>query len=635
MENNNNREGLFSEFPPVSTEQWEARIIADLKGGDYDKKLVWHTDEGFDVKPYYRGEDLNALDYLRSLPGEEPYVRGFNTQGRSWTICQDIPHFEPEASNKLAIEAVARGAQGIGLNFNEISSHSQLSLLLKDLPLSEVSLHIKASRSYPLSLELLIAEINHRGIATEHLEGSLNFDPIGYLLHHGDFYGEFRNNMEEAVYLLNTAAKHLPSFRTITVNGSFYRNAGSTIVQELAFSLAHANEYLSALTTEGVAVNHLAPGFVFNYAIGPSYFLEIARLRAARILWSLLLDQYQVAENTNHRMFIHAVSASWNKSLYDPYVNILRTTTEGMAAALGNADCITLGPFDQPYRNPDEFSLRIARNQQLILREEAYLDKVADPAAGSYYIENLTDAIARHAWDLFREVESRGGLITGFKSGYIQSEIKRSRQQKEADIAQRKVILLGTNQYPNLQEEMLDKIRIPEPANNDTAASYEKLIPYRIAGSFDHLRLQTERFVAGGNKRPTAFLLTMGNLAMLRARAGFATNFLGCAGFEVIDNPGFPDIDEAIKAALDSKAEMVVICSSDEEYPLIVPGIASGLKEANPRCLIILAGYPKEHIELFRAQGVDAFIHVRSNLISTLTDFQKHLQIQVFNPLPK
>ena len=444
---------------------------------------------------------------------------------------------------------------------------------------------------------------------------------------HGDFYQDWDKNLEEAGYLMKTAGQKFPLLKTITVNGRYFQNSGSTLVQELAFSLASANEYLAGLTDKGLTVDAIAPGIMLSLAVGSNYFMEIAKLRAARLLWARMAGQYHPAGEKPLRIFIHATSALWNKSIYDPYVNMLRTTTEGMSAAIGNADSVSIQPFNITYQEPDDFSSRIAFNQQLILKQESYLDKIADPAGGSYYIEKLTHSIAHHAWDLFREVESRGGMIACIRSGFIQDTVDQSRRHKEMDIAQRKTVVLGTNQFPNVNETMAEKIRPAGKQDPAQPSAYKKLTPFRGSSAFEEVRLATEAHVKKGNKRPLVFLFTMGNLAMLRARAGFTSNFFGCAGYDILDNQGFATVDEGVAAAVDSGADIVVFCGGDDDYIGIVPEAAPKLKGAGKGKYIVVAGYPKDHIEAFVSAGVNDFIHVRSNLLETLRDFQKRLGI--------
>ncbi len=624
----NEQQKLFSEFPPVSTSAWEERIISDLKGGDYQKKLVWRTGEGFDVKPYYRAEDLAGLEYLNTLPGEFPYVRGHRTENNDWIVRQDFYTTEIGTINLLAREAISRGAGAVGMKTNEVTTHKQLSELLEGIDVNKTAVNFISAQSYPLTLEFLIYELNHRRIGGEKVRGSINFDPLSYLLLHGDYYISRPNDMEEAVYLLGIVRENLPEFKAITINGHYFQDAGSTLVQELAFSLASASEYLACMTDRGLPADDVAPYMQFSLGIGPNYFLEIAKLRAARLLWSRMVEQYQAKRKESYRLFIHCTTALWNKSIYDPYVNMLRTTTESMSAALGNADSVTTLPFDVPFKNSDEISRRIARNQQLVLKEESYLDKIVDPAAGSYYIENLTHSIAHHAWAVFKEIEARGGMTECITSGFIQDETERSRNQKMADMAQRKIIMLGTNQYPNLLETMLDSVQATTDEQAPAGTTFKKLTPFRVTAGFEEIRLATERFVEQGGRRPKVFLFTMGNLAMLRARAGFATNFFGCAGYDIIDNLGFSTVEEGVESALASRAEIIVICSSDEEYPLIVPDIAGRIKSAGGTLKVVVAGFPKDFIEAFKTSGVDDFIHVRTNLLETLRGFQRVLGIK-------
>ena len=619
---------LFTEFPPTSTKDWETKITTDLKGADYEKKLIWKTEEGFDVRPYYRSEDLQVLEYLSLLPGEYPYVRGNKTNNNNWLIRQDYHTGDFLEANRLALDAVARGADAVGFNAKEVTTHKEMHRMLDNIDLSKIDINFISSRSFPLTLELFIYEVTSRKTETDRIKGSINYDPISFLLLHGDFYVSWRNNLEEAEYLLNAVNKHLPLFKVLTVNGHYFLNAGSTLVQELAFSLASACEYMVGLSEKGFSFDKIAPRFMLSLGAGTNFFMEIAKLRAARFLWAKMAEQFHPEEPGSTNIFINSSTATWNKTIYDSYLNLLRTTTEGMSSALGNADSVTIHPFDVMFREGDDFSRRIALNQQLIFKEESYLNKIVDPAAGSYYLESLTDSIIFHAWKLFLEVEERGGMIESIKSGFIQKEILNSREQKETDIDRRKIVLIGTNQYPNLQENMLEKIEQKKETPGNNQSTYQKISSFKGSHAFDEIRLATEKFVSLGNKRPSVFLLPMGNLAMLRARAGFATNFFGCAGYEIIDNTGFLSVEEAIKAALSSEAEIIVICSSDEEYPEIAPEICRKVKAADPKRQLIVAGYPKDSLEMLKNSGIDDFIHIRSNLLTTLKKYQAMLGLE-------
>jgi len=625
MDNKNPK--LFTDFPEVTTQEWENLINADLKGADYDKKLIWHTVEGFNVKPYYRAENLDNIAYLNTNPAQAPFVRGNKQDNNNWDIRQDVTEDDLAKANAIALDTVKKGATAIGMKVVDVLSTDNMATLLKGIDLTKIKIHFISSYSYVHTFDIFLDYLGKNKIDASKVKGSFNFDPFGYLLTHGDFYTTFENNMVEAEYLVKRCTKSLPGFKVITVNGHYFHNAGSSIVQELAFTLASANEYLYNLTSKGFKVDELTPLFQFSFAVGSNYFMEIAKIRAARLLWAKIVEQYKPESKDAMKVFINNTTSNWNKTVYDPYVNMLRAATEAMSAAIGGADSICVTPFDAPFKDEDDFSDRIARNQQIILKEEAYLDKIVDVSAGSYYIENLTDSIANYSWQLFKKVEELGGFAEAVKAGFVQDEVSKTAQQRDMDIANRKVTILGTNQYPNLLENMLDKIQNDDYEDEEKPSKYKKLTAYRGSEAFEDLRLATEIFVEEGNKKPAVFLLTYGNLAMRKARATFATNFFGCAGYDILDNAGFKTIEDGIKEALNSKAEVVVICSSDEEYVEIVPAIAKGLKDANDELTLTVAGYPKEHIEAFKEAGVDDFIHVKTNLITSLNEYHKALGI--------
>lgn len=615
---------MFSEFPPVSTEQWEEVINKDLKGADYEKKLVWKTIEGFKVKPYYRAEDLQNLEYLDSNPGQIPYTRGKHTDNNVWDIRQDITEKDPAKANAVALDALKRGATSLAFCMKNVATEADMETLLKGIYVDAIKINFNCSDNYVKTLQLFAAVAKKNGFETEKLEGSCNFDMYRYALTHGDFHRGEEGDYNAASELLAYAKDNLPNFKVFTINGNVIHNAGSNIVQELGFTLSAANDLMAHLTDKGHRVEDVAKRMVFSFATGSTYFMEIAKIRAARLLWSKIVEQYKPGCDCAYKVFIHTSSSRWNKSIYDPYVNMLRTTTETMSAAIAGADSISVAPFDTTYKEADEFGYRIARNQQILLKEESYLDKIVDPAAGSYYIENLTNSIAQYAWELFLTVEGKGGFGKAITEGYVQNEVEKIAAQRDMDIATRKTTILGTNQYPNLTESMGDKITSSDCCQCQASdGPIKKLRQYRGAEPFEHLRLATEK----SGKKPKVFLLTYGNLAMRKARSGFATNFFGVAGYQIIDNPGFKSADEGVKAALESKADIVVMCSSDDEYAEIAETVCQGLKGKVKS--IVLAGYPKEQIETYKGYGVDEFIHVKINVLQSLTAFQKLMGISL------
>ncbi|MEI8202036.1 MAG: methylmalonyl-CoA mutase family protein [Bacteroidota bacterium] len=606
---------LFTEFPAVSTSAWEETIRKDLKGADYEKKLIWKTDEGIAVKPYYRSEDIAEMEFTDAIPGRYPYVRGNCSQHNNWIIREDIQESDLAKANLLGLDAIKRGAQAIGLKAKNVASLDDVSALLKGIDITKTEIHFTSCKSYPELMSYFIQYVQSNAINPAEVKGSLNFDPIAYLLLHGKPYHTVEENDIEMAQLMNKMMTNLPSMKALTVNGHVFNNAGATIIQEIAYSLAAGNEYLFRLTSQGIKIDEITERMQFTFGIGSNYFLEIAKLRAFRMLWSAVVKEYSPSTDKTAKAYIHAVSSLWNKTLYDPYVNLLRITTEGMSASIGGANSITLQPFDVAYSDPCVLVQRIAGNTQIILKEESYLSKVIDPAAGSYYIESLTHSIAEHAWDLFKGIEAQGGFMKLALAGEIKSEIEKSCHQRDLDIANRKTVFLGTNQYANLNENMLDKIHVAE---KEVKAGLKL---YRGPEAFEKIRLQTEAFEKETGKRPIVFLLTIGNLAMRKARASFSVNFFGCAAYKIIDNLGFESAEEGVKAALDAKADVVIICSSDDEYTELVPQIGSMLKTQKPSVKLIVAGYPKEQIESFKAAGVDDFIHVRSNLLETLQKY--------------
>ncbi|MDE5736041.1 MAG: acyl-CoA mutase large subunit family protein, partial [Bacteroidales bacterium] len=546
--------------------------------------------------------------------------RGEKAEGNDWEIRQDFHVQDIKAANVLAAEAVKRGVKGVGLCAKGVETAEQMAQLLHGIDPMTTAIHFMCSKSFGKTLDLFVAYLKDNKIDPAKVKGSVAFDPIAFALKHGEFYESYAKNIEEAKALFARFTKELPLFRLVSVKAGMLHNSGATITQELGMGLAWANEYLGALTDAGLSVDEVAPRLTFSFCTGSNYFMEIAKLRAARMLWAQIVAQYKPAKEESAAAFIHSSASAWNKSIYDPYVNLLRSTTETMSAAIGGANSIHVSNFDEAYRKPDEFGSRIARNQQIILKEESFMDKIVDPAAGSYYIENLTDSIARYAWEQFLAIEEKGGFAKAVEAGYIQDEVARSAAQRDADLASRKLVLTGVNQYPNLNENMAKEIEETHCGCGCgcKAGAFKTLKPYRGAAAFEALRLQTEK----SGRRPKVFLLTYGNLAMRKARAGFATNFFGCAGYEIIDNAGFKTGAEGAKAALAAKADITVLCSSDDEYAELV---AAAVPELKGKTHIVLAGYPKEQLDAFKAQGVEEFIHVRSNVLDVLTAFQQKL----------
>lgn len=623
---NTKKNVLFAEFPPVSTEKWEEVIKKDLKGADYERRLVKTTLDGIKIKPYYRSENLQGLEHiLEAKPGEFPYVRG-DKSDNNWLIRQDIIVEDFSDANKKALDAINKGAEAIAFiicNENGVKEN-EIATLLNSFPFSKVELNFSIGNSTKSFVDSLINYLKNNNIPTDTLKGSIVLDPLSCLTVTGKSCDDEACDCDNfPAALFETILKTIPGFDILSIKAYNFKNAGSSIVQELAFGLSIANEYLVKATDSNISIDEIAPRIRFNFAVGPDYFMEIAKLRAARFLWSKILTAYKPSSADKALMKIHSVTAEYNKTVYDPYVNMLRTTTESMSAVIGGTDSLTVLPFNVQFDKSNPFSERIARNQQIILKKESYLDKVADPSAGSYLIENLTDSIINEAWKLFLEVEEIGGYLEAFKLGFVQQQIKAIAQKRDMNIATRKEILLGTNQYPNFNEKVKENIKIKSHKHTCSCGSEnqiaEPLKIYRGGEAFEEMRLKTENAA----KTPKVFLFTYGNLAMRKARAQFSNNFFACAGFEVIDNNGFKTANEGIEAAKKEAADIVVLCSSDDEYPVISKEVMDGLKDK----IIVIAGYPQDSMEQLQALGIKYFIHVKSNVLETLKSFQAELGI--------
>ena len=539
-------EPLFAEFPPVSTAEWEAAIAKDLKGKD-PKSLIWKTEDGFELKPFYRLEDAPALPALRDFP-------------TGWKICAEVTDFE------TAMEVVARGAQAIQY---WPENEDALEALLSRLPLTKVEVHIRADGHAPSLLRVI------RHFAGR-VHGSLNCGPV------------------------HEAANIAPYFIPYVINAGRFDEIEATATQELALALAQGSEYLADL---GLVADQIA----FSFPIGSNYFFEIAKLRAARLLWPRVVKAYDPHARATTRIF--AQTSEWNKTVYDPYVNMLRGTTEAMSAIIGGAELVTVSPFNSAFAAPDEFARRIAVNTQLILREEAHFDELSDPASGCWYIESLTDTMAREAWKLFQQMEEAGGYSTAVGSGLVDKLVKPSREARRTAIAQRRRQFTGLNVHANPAERVLDKVTVPSRHTRGPA-------------DFETMRLRTERYEKASGKTPKVFLLQFGDAKMRRARAEFSTEFFQCAGFGVVKPPAFATVEAALASIEAEKPDFVALCSSDPEYTALAAGVCPLVKQP-----VIVAGFPKDALERLKQAGVAEFIHIRSNAIETLTALQRKLGI--------
>jgi methylmalonyl-CoA mutase len=592
---------FLEEFRPVATEKWQEVITRDLKGADYAKRLIWQTDEQIPVKPFYRSEDLAGLEYLESTPGEFPYTRGAR-DSNAWRIRERIESPDIADARQRAAEALAGADEvefAVGPRGLTLCEPQDVLSLIEGL---HCPVHFEAGEEAAALLRLLVTALGDR----PEFEGSLDYAPF---TESGD--------SAAAAKLIGSAIRALPRFRPVTIRAHRFHDSGATITQELGYALAEGIENLAMLTGSGLSVDEAASSLTFSFAAGWNFFFEIAKMRAARLLWARAVEAFHPASAESAKAQIHIRTSRWDKTIYDPYVNVLRATTETMSAAMGGCDSIGVDPFDETYCYPGELSRRLARNTSLVLKHEALLDRAVDPAGGSYYVEALTDSIARESWKLMQENEAGGGFRKASKSGSIRAAIDKSRAAKEAAVKSRKRSILGTNQYPNQKERMLTQI-VRKP---------EDMIRPRAAEVFESIRLRTERHAAKSGHTPLFLLLEMGDLKMRKARSGFVANFFGCAGFTT--KTAVPESeDAAVKMIADRKPDAVVLCSSDAEYLVLAGSLCQKLHGAGNKVPVIVAGYPKEAIPALTAAGVADFVHVRSNAAEVLESWQARLGVK-------
>lgn len=684
-----NSQRLLAEFPHPAPDEWRQLVEKDLKGVPFEKKLVTKTYEGIDIQPLYTADQVADLPFTESLPGFPPYVRGgaaAGYQARAWEICQELPYPTPAEWNQAALHDLERGqtalnlaldqatqqgldpdqapAEAVGRSGLSLATLADLAEALADIDLEKTPLLIQAGTAGLPVAALLAALARQRAIPTATLRGCVAFDPLGALVQAGSLPLPLERAYAEMALLTAWAKEHAPDLQTIAVAGHPYHDGGGSAVQELAFTLAAAVEYLRGLQAHNLDINHIAPRIRFSLSVGANFFIEVAKLRAARLLWAQVIAAFG-GDAAAQRLTIHVRSSRWNVTALDPYVNMLRGTIAAFAGIAGSCDSLHISPFDEAIHPPDEFSRRIARNTQLILDAEAHLGKVGDPAGGAWYVEALTDALARKAWALFQDVERQGGMAQALQAGFPQQQVAQTAEQRRAALATRKDVLVGVNMYPNLKEKPLaghsaDLAAVAQQraaavagargtrANPTPIASVEGAVAAALAGAtlgeitaalrgdsgagpevaaipvrrssepFEALRSAADAYLARTGARPRIFLAKMGPVVQHKARADFATGFFQVGGFEAVGNASFATAAEAAQAAVESGAPVAVLCSTDDTYPDLVPPFTQAVKAARPATLVVLAGYPADQVESHKAAGIDEFIHLRADVYRVL-----------------
>lgn len=616
---------LFDDFPSVSKESWKKEAEKRVSYKD----LIWHTEDGIEVEPFYTEEE--AKDFLLGetpLPGEFPFVRGTSKKDNSWLLTEEIRLTTPKEIRAATLAAIEGGADSLTFIPQAGIKRKTLETLLKDIDPLRIGVNFALREDPEKICALFISSCAKKGINTQELSGAVFFDPLSHLLGHESPATPLDEDVDKIAKAIGYLSDTAPGYAAFSVKSSTFKDSGATISQELAFTIAAAVEYLVMLRQKGVDTDSACRHLVFSFSTGSSYFAEIAKLRAARTLWANVAQQFSPASAESTKMRLHCRTTAFNKTIYDPHTNILRTALEAMASVIGGADSLTVEPFDAHYREPDEFSRRVARNIQLLLRNESHLDAVTDPGGGSYHIERLTQSISQKSFELFQEIEREGGYLECLKSGFIQNVVEDSRKKALSDISQRKKTLVGTNEFPNPLEKMAGNILKTLPVEKETKGSAPTVAPLaesRAAQVFEEIRLLSERYGEKTGKAPKVFLLHLSDSPQTVARSAFSMNFFGCGGFAIIDGAENPGIDEGVAAALRENPLAVVICGSDKDYEQFAEEATRELKSKKAEIKVVVPGGGQSEREGLAEAGVDDFINADSDVADMLGRYQRLL----------
>lgn len=694
---------ISADFPLPSMETWRRVAEESLKGASYEKKLLTQTVEGIQLEPLFTANHLEGI-LLEQLPGSGEYIRGTRAEGPlcgGWQLAQELAASGPKDVGRMARNAVQRGQNALVLPLHpavrcgdleqpddtgrEIWAHTldDFSAMLKGIDLMKTPIHLDAGVNGLEVLAMLVARQQREGKPVADLKGTLLSDPLSLLGLTGRLALDLGRHFDKMALALNWTQSGCPGLRTVGVNGMMLREAGADVVTELAAMLSMGVFYLDEMVSRGLAVERIAKGMAFTAGIGPFFFMEIAKFRAMRALWSRIISAYG-SDPQEGKVWVRAQTSTYEWTRYDRHVNLLRGTTEAFSAIVGGVDALTVSPFNRPGGEEDDFSRRISRNLQIVLKEESHLDRVIDPAGGSYYVEWLTRQLIDRAWKLFVEMDEAGGYLEELKAGRIQERIALSRQLRDKDLAKRKQLLVGINAYANVKEETPahtlgeeDRVRqsrlswlrreqkaedllIRETALkamedkggdavmplvkgylagaslfalhlNDRSGTPLTVTPFRfsrLAEPFEALRDRSAARVKAGKGPVRVVLLPLGPMSEHKARADFSKAFLEVAGFEVVYPDALKSADAALALARESRADVAVICSLDDRYPEWVPALAQPLKAALPGVTVVLAGYPKEQVELYRQQGVDEFIYLGCDALKTLNTLFNNSEVK-------
>ncbi len=595
---------LFGDFPRVSKEDWKKEVE---KRSSYED-LIWRTEDGIGVEPLYTEEEVRQfLPGKDTLPGEFPFARGTGKKDNSWLLAEQIRLGDPQEAARGALGAVESGADSlIFIAQTEIKSGT-IKTLIKDIDPLRFSVNFALRGNPERVCRLFISSCAEEGIDTQKLGGALFFDPLSDMLARGSIATPIDENIEKIAESIGYLSDTAPGYGAFSAKGATFRNSGATITQELAFTIAAAAEYLVMLGQEGVSAEDACRHLVFSFSTGSSYFAEIAKLRAARIIWARVAEQFSSVRSETAKMRIHCHTATFNKTIYDSHVNIARATLEAMASVIGGTDSLAVAPFDAHYRKPGRFSRRVARNIQLLLRNESHLGDVADPGGGSHHLEKLTWSICEKSLELFQQVEKKGGYLECVRNGFIQDSVENSGKKALREISRGERTLVGTNEFPNLDERMAGEIeKALTEETRRLPVNAAPLAPSRAAMEFERTRLFNEKYAEKTGEAPKVFLLHLSSSPQAAARSTLSKNLLRCGGFAVADGAKNPGAEEGAAAAIAENPLAVVICGSDEDCEQISSEAIAKLKDSAPGMFIIVCVTPGDlATDLLRAGASD------------------------------
>ncbi|WP_163996484.1 methylmalonyl-CoA mutase family protein [Pyxidicoccus caerfyrddinensis] len=616
-----------TDFPPPSLDAWRRLVEKDLKGKPFSS-LQSSLEGGLSLQPLYTPQDAPAPT---EPPGVAPYVRGTLPLGHTeggWTVCQEYAGPEVASTAEVLRNDLERGGQGIWLLLDaphgvDVKDADSMRRLLAHVPLERTPVHLEPARDVLAPASLLLQVADALRVPRKALSGSLGIDPIGAMARAGAAKVDVAGTLARAAPLVTSLRKEAPGLRALLVSSRAWADAGATPVQELAWAIATGVEYLRELERAGVSPSDAARSMQFALSVGGQFFPEIARLRAARLLWSKVVAASGGPPEAQ-AMSLHARTATGTKAKRDPWVNILRATAESFAAVVAGADSVSTSPFDEPLGTPDEQSRRLARNTQLILRDESSLNRVADPAGGSYYLEQLTGEVARAAWTELQRIEALGGMTRALVDGDVARVLAETVAARDKAVRSRRLPMVGVSEFPHLGEAPVQ--REPHPTPVKAEGDFAPLRPVRMAEAFESLRDASDRHLALYGTRPRAFMVSLGTVAEHTTRSMWTTNALAVGGIETDEHRDFTDANHAAEAFAKTGTLLAVISGPDTLYPDQVPALTQALKARGARAVVV-AGRPGDHEAAFRAAGVDLFIYAGADLFQLLKTLHQQLGV--------